>query len=177
MKRRSVLVASACLTLACLGLGSAAEAAPARTNPAATTPPRRLPDLVITQFGLKSWGKCAPGQTVFTFQMTVKNQGSASWTGSSNVFARDLKNPGWFTSVALLPLAPGQSRVVDVPILYFSQNPGFMASGSPHPFQATVNDAPHMPIESNYANNAGPGPAVWMGKHVIMVEPPKTCGR
>jgi hypothetical protein len=159
-----VLYATAALALAasCLGSGALAQ--------------KPLPDLVITQFGLQSWGKCAPGQAVFTFAMTVKNQGSASWVGSSNVFARDLKDPAWFTGVALTPLAPGESRVVHVPIVYFSQNPGFMASGSPHPFQATVNDT-HTPVESNYANNAGPGPAVWMGKKVIMVAPPKTCGR
>jgi hypothetical protein len=164
MKRLSILAASACLVLAASSVAPAAMAA------------RMLPDLVITQFGLTSWGTCAPGHTVFTFAMTVKNQGAASWTGESNVFVRDLKNPGWFTSVALQPLQPGKSRVVNVPIEYFSQNPGFMSSGSPHPFQATVNDT-HMPVESNYANNAGPGPELWMGKRVIMVAPPKTCGK
>jgi hypothetical protein len=163
MKRYSPRLGSACLALALSGFATVSSAG---------TP---LPDLTVTQFGLQSWGTCEPGHTVFTFTMTVKNQGDASWVGESNVFVRDLKNPGWFTSVALLPLPPGQSRVIEVPIVYFSQNPSFMTTGSPHPFQATVNDT-HMPVESNYANNAGPGPAVWGGKRVIMVAPPKGCG-
>jgi hypothetical protein len=162
MKRLSVLVASACLAFAASSIAPAALAGP-------------LPDLVITQFGLQSWGTCAAGHTVFTFSVTVKNQGDASWTGSSEVSAHDLKNTGWFTSVALLPIAPGASRVVTIPIVYFSQDPSFMSLGAPHPFQAEVNSTRH-PVESNYANNAGPGPAEWMGKRVIMVEPPKGCG-
>ncbi len=178
MKRRSALVACACLAFAGLALGPAAVAQTAapKPNPGHV---RALPDLVITQFGLSSWGKkkCEPGQVMFNFTMTVKNQGHASWTGDSNVFARDLKYPGWFTSVVLPPLAPGASRTVDLPIMYYQQNPGVMSSGSPHPFQATVNDAPHMPTESDYANNAGPGPATYMGKKVIMVEVPKDCAR
>jgi hypothetical protein len=154
-------------------LAPAVLAAAALASAAQARPP--LPDLVITQFGLQSWGVCAPGQTVFTFSMTVKNQGLASWVGESNVFVRDLKKPGWFTSVALQPIPPRSSRVIEAPIVYYSQDPAFMSSGAPHPFQATVNDT-HMPVESDYANNAGPGPAVWMGKRVIMVDPPKGCG-
>lgn len=74
------------------------------------------------------------------------------------------------------PIAPGQSEDVKVQIYYYLQHPGFMASASPHPFQATVNlDLPHQAPESNYANNEGPGPAVWMGKKVIMVA--TACGR
>ena len=174
MKRRSALVACTCLAIAGLALGPAVTAQPMRQpGPGGH---KGVPDLVITQFGLSSWGKCAPKEVLFNLSMTVKNQGSASWTGSSNVFARDLKYPGWFTSVVLAPIAPGASRTVNVPVFYYPNNPAIMTTGAPHPFQATVNDAPHLPTESNYANNAGPGPATYMGKKVIMVDPPKGCG-
>jgi hypothetical protein len=163
MIRRSALVASACLALAAVTFAGAATAGP-------------RPDLIITQFGLTSWGTCAPGKTVFTFAVTIKNQGAASWVGSSDVVARDLKNTAWFTSVAILPIPAGQSHTVQIPIAYLESNPSFMSSGSPHPFQAMVNDQ-HIPIETNFANNAGPGPATYMGKRVIMVAPPKSCGK
>jgi hypothetical protein len=49
-----------------------------------------------------------------------------------------------------------------------------MTLGQPHPFQATVNPN-HVVQESNYTNNAGPGPAVWNGIRVIMVGAPEAC--
>src|SRR5580704_17894458 len=100
MKRRSALVACTCFAIAGLALGPAAMAQPMQQpGPGGH---KGLPDLVITQFGLSSWGKeCRPGLVVFNFTMTVKNQGDATWTGDSNVFARDLKYPGWFTSLAI----------------------------------------------------------------------------
>ena len=175
MKTRSALAACACFAFAGPALGPAAvtQTAGPKPNPGHVRP---LPDLVITHFDLASWGKCAPKEVLFNLTMTVKNQGNASWSGDSNVFARDLKYPGWFTSVVLAPLAPGESRTLNVPVFYYPNDPAIMTTGAPHPFQATVNDAPHMPTESNYANNAGPGPATYMGKKVIMVDPPKGCG-
>ena len=169
MKRLSILCASASLAFASLCATSASLAGP--------PPPPKLPDLVITSFGLSSWGKCVKGQTVFTFTATIKNQGAASWTGSTEIAARDLKAPTqWFTSVAVLPIAPGHSATVTIPITYLASNPAFMSSASPHPFQAVVNET-HHPLESSFANNAGPGPATYMGKKVIMVAPPKGCGK
>ena len=162
MKLHAVLVASAFLAVASPAAAGGRQA--------------KLPDLVITQFGLQSWGTCAPGKTMFTFLVRVKNQGTASWVGNTEVRVADLKNSGWFSDLGTAPIAPGQSRNVPIAIDYLDQNPGFMASASPHPFQATVNlDLPHQAPESNYANNQGPGPAVWMGKKVIMVA--TTCGR
>ncbi len=163
MKRRTVLIASACLMVAGI----------AWAGPIPGGGRARLPDLVITQFGLSSWGKCVERQAAFTFTVTVKNQGDASWTGSSYVTAKDLKHSNWFTTVAVQPIAPGASRTLSVPIDY-APDPQIMVPGQVHPFQATVNDA-HMPVESDYANNAGPGPATYMGKKVIMVELPKSC--
>jgi hypothetical protein len=171
MKRFSILCASASLAFASL-CASASLA-----GPPPPPPPLKLPDLVITSFGLSSWGKCVKGQTVFTFTATIKNQGAASWTGSTEIAARDLKAPTqWFTSVAVLPIAPGHSTTVSIPISYQASNPGFMSSASPHPFQAVVNET-HHPVESNFANNAGPGPVLYMGKRVINVAPPKGCGK
>ena len=165
MKPRSLLVASTILLLSAV----AAQAGP---NPGGGR--ARLPDLVITQFGLASWGKCVDRQPAFTFTVTVKNQGAASWTGDSKVYVRDLKHANWFTVVELAPIAAGATRTVNVPIDY-SADPQIMVPGQAHPFQATVNEAPHMPVESDYANNAGPGPATYEGKEVIMVTLPKDC--
>ncbi len=137
--------------------------------------PGPLPDLVITNFGLVSWGPCAPGQVVFTFSATVKNQGKAGWSGREPALVvRDL-HPGimdaWGTGVGIdPPLRPGESRTLQVPIKYYSANPGHMGKGCPHPFQAVVNSNRAV-LESNFDNNAGPGPAVWRGIKVIMVCP------
>jgi hypothetical protein len=164
MKRRSALVACTCFAIAGLALGPAVTAQPMQ-HPGAGGH-KGVPDLVITSFGLSSWHKCAPNEPLFTFEMSVKNQGSAG-SSTANVFARDLKKPGWFTSVALPPVPPGESRTVSIPVYYYLQDPSWMSSGSPHPFQGTVEGA----------HNPAPGPATWMGKKVIMVDPPKGCGK
>jgi hypothetical protein len=173
------------ITPAVLAFSLAASAAVAsNTGPMAPHPPQKGgpiggPDLVITTFGLSSWGVCKPGQTVFTFQVTVKNQGNQALNGQNAlVLVRDLKTSpaqdwGAGDSEALY-LSPGVTHVYTVPIKYYSANPGFMTSGAPHPFQAVVNPN-HTVAETNYANNDGPGPAVWGGKHVIMVAAPKGC--
>ncbi len=143
-------------------------------NPAQATP---KPDLVITSFGLKSWGVCAPGKTVFTFSVVVKNQGQASWSGSVEppVVVKDL-HPGvldaWGTGIGIAPpLKPGESKKILVPISYYSGNPKHMAANAPHPFQAVVNSN-HLVDESNFTNNASPGPATWNGIKVIMIGVP-----
>jgi hypothetical protein len=138
------------------------------------------PDLVITSFGLKSWGTCAPGKTVFTFSVTVKNQGPASWTAGIEpvVVVKDM-HPGvldaWGTGIGIEPpIKPGESKTILVPISYYSGNPKHMTANAPHPFQAFVNSN-HKVKESNYNNNAGPGPATWKGIKVIMVGAPQGC--
>ncbi len=142
-------------------------------------PPAPKPDLIITAFGLQSWGTCAPGQTVFTFSVTVKNQGKASWSGAEPaVVVKDL-HPGvldaWGTGIGIdPPLKPGEFKTLLVPMGYYAANPGHMTSNAPHPFQAVVNPE-HAVAESNFLNNASPGPAVWNGIKVIMVGAPKGC--
>jgi hypothetical protein len=161
-----------------------ADFASASSQPMSSHPPIRsggggLPDLVITSFGLKSWGVCAPGKPAFTFQVVVKNQGTAALAGQEVVvWVHDLKSPpfnAWDVGVGeVVTLKPGESHAFTAPISYYSYNPSFMTSGAPHPFQAVVNPK-HTIAESNYANNDGPGPAVWSGQHVIMVAAPKGC--
>jgi hypothetical protein len=170
MKRRSISVAFASLAIAALSVGPSAMAGP--------PPPPKLPDLIITQFGLTSWGTCKPGKTVFTFAVTIKNQGAGPWVGTPYVDVRDLHpaaTASWFSNNNLFPaLQPGHSTTETVSIVYLTSNPGHMTSAAPHPFQAVVNPN-HAVAESNYANNAAPGPAVYNGKKVIMVGAPKGC--
>lgn len=105
MKRQAVLVASACLALASACLGSAAAAGGRQP---------RLPDLIITQFGLQSWGTCAPNKILSTFLVRIKNQGTASWVagpgGGTDVRVRDLKDSGWFADVGRRRSRPGRAR-------------------------------------------------------------------
>lgn len=154
-----------------------AVAAPTDFKPTTQAPsvPRLLPDLVITSFGLVSWGTCAPRETVFTFGVSVKNQGRASWSGvEPAVFVTDI-HPGlsakWGASVNIHPpLKEGETKQILIPIPYYSANPRHMTTKVPHPFQATVNTN-RVLNESNYKNNAGPGTVDWHGIKVIMVTP------
>jgi hypothetical protein len=147
------------------------------------------PDLVITHFGLKSWGTCSTGQTVFTFSVTVKNQGNGTWPTSQNpaLLVKDLHfgipvPDGWSVGIGLNPpLKPGESKTILVPISYYDADPAHMTTQAPHPFMAIVNrkkvDGTYVVEESNYANNAGPGPADWKGTKVILVDGPKGCAK
>jgi hypothetical protein len=155
--------------------------AAARPAAAQNQKPVPKPDLVLTSFGLASWGtSCQAGQTLFTFSVGVKNQGNASWTGPDRpvvvVADMHLPNPDTFgTGMAVdPPLAPGQTRQMSIPVLFDASNPGHLKSGAPHPFQATVN-RDHKIAESDFSNNAGPGPAVWKGLKVIQVGVPEAC--
>lgn len=148
---------------------------------AQNTAPSPRPDLVITSFGLSSWGTaCQPGQTLFTFSVGVKNQGNAAWSGPDRpvLFVADmhLPNPGEFaTGIAIdPPIAPGQTRTIPVALSYYTGNPGHITTGAPHPFKVTVN-ADKKIAESNYANNDGPGPVTWNGMKVINVGAPEAC--
>jgi hypothetical protein len=142
------------------------------------------PDLVITSFGLSSWGSsCANGQTLFTFSVGVKNQGTGTWPAGPNrpavvVADMHLPNPDDFgTGVAIdPPLAPGETRNLSIAVLYYSANPAHIEAGAPHPFHATVNRN-HVIAESDFSNNDGPGPAVWNGMKVIQVGVPPACGK
>jgi hypothetical protein len=137
-----------------------------------------VPDLVITYFRLTSWGSCAPGQTVFTFAIGVKNLG-ATWPSGTPLAAvvwdRHLGPPDpWGTAVAISPpLARGETRDIQFAIPYYAANPGHMVSDQPHPFQAIVNPNQHLK-ESDFTNNEGNGPGSWNGLNgLIMVGAPQ----
>jgi len=138
------------------------------------------PDLVITSFGLEKWGTCAPGQMVYRFSVGVKNQGAATWPAGKQpaVVVKDmhLPNPDDFgTGVGINPpLNPGETRNVPVDVTYYAANPAHMTSGAPHPFRASVNDNKAVD-ESDYGNNAGPGPSTWNGMKVIEMGAPQNC--
>jgi hypothetical protein len=139
------------------------------------------PKLSITQYGLNTWGVCAPGKVVFTFLVTVKNTGSVSWpvNPSPGLIVRDLHTgipPGsvigaWSgEGYGINPLAPGQSRTYTEHVYY---NKHITAYAS-HPFYAEI--GPNASDHSNtFAVTPGPGPVVWHGHRVIMVGTPKGC--
>lgn len=138
------------------------------------------PDLVITQYGLTSWGKCEPGKTVFTFAATVKNQGDASWPENLQpvLLIEDL-HPGvlgaWGVGTGINPpLEPGKSTTITVNMPYYSGDPHHMTADAPHPFQSSVGPA-SWDHTGTFTWHAGPGPEVWHGKKVIMVGAPKDC--
>jgi hypothetical protein len=171
MKRAFLAAAASLAALSSLSV-------PAQAGPP-PGPPHKLPDLVISSFGLSSWGTCAPGKTVFSFAVTVKNIGAGAMPSSEPVvWVHDLKTPpsqDWGTGVGeTYTLAPGAMHTYTVNITYYAANPGFMTSGAPHPFQAVVNSNHSVP-ESNFNNDDGPGPAMYQGHHVIMVAAPKGC--
>jgi hypothetical protein len=147
-----------------------------KPGPVPLTP---APDLVVTGFGARPWvAPCAPGQSVYKFVLGVKNQGNASWTSGSTLAAvRDL-HPGvsWGVSVVVNPpLAPGQTRDLEVLVPYYAANPDHMANSQGHPFEAFVNEN-HTVAESNYANNAAPGgTTTWNGVSVINMASPANC--
>lgn len=158
-----------------------ALAAALAASAAFAAPPPGQPDLVITSFGLASWGtKCSAGETMFTFSVGVKNQGTATWAGpdrpSVTVGDMHLPNPDdWGTGVAIdPPIKPGETRQIQVPVKYYAGNPTHMLTGGPHPYHAKVNRDKKIP-ESDFTNNDGPGPATWNGMKVIQVGAPSAC--
>ncbi|HWE45548.1 MAG TPA: CARDB domain-containing protein [Caulobacteraceae bacterium] len=170
MKRASIAATASLAALALLPAAPAGAGAP---------PGPKLPDLVISSFGLSSWGTCAPGKTVFTFQVTVKNIGAGAMPVSEPLLlVHDLKSSpaqDWGVGQGeTYSLAPGASHTYAVHMGYYTQNPAFMTTAAPHPFVAVVNPKHTLP-ESNFNNNEGPGPATYQGHHVIMVGAPKGC--
>ena len=108
-----------------------------------TVPPQRgelfrnKPDLVVQSFGLLSWGSCRPGQTVFTFQVTVTNSGAAA---SPRVLlrVRDQHDVNWAAGVMVGALAPGHSQTVTMAIRYLGVPENHMTLKAPHPFKAVI---------------------------------------
>lgn len=94
------------------------------------------------------------------------------------LLVRDL-HPGvldaWGAGIGIdPPLKPGESKALHVQIKYYSGNPSHMGKDCPHPFQAVVNPN-HVVQESNFENNAGPGPALWRGGVKVIMVCPSAC--
>jgi hypothetical protein len=118
----------------------------------------KKPDLVVTEFGMKKWGACEPLSAVYTFQVTVKNIGTAASPSSASLGNKALVQamasdyPGWGNGAFLNALAPGASQTVDIPVYYLQADPGFMVTHAPHPFFA-IADPLGLVNESNETNN------------------------
>jgi hypothetical protein len=167
MKSRFLILALIVFSIAALAVSDEANAGP-------------KPDVVITQYGLKSWGTCAPGKTVFTFAVTVENKGPVSWPENLQpVLVVEDIHPGvlgaWGVGIGINPpLAPGKSVTLEVPMGYYAGNPKHMTADAPHPFQSSVGPTSY-DHTGTFALHPGPGPAIWHGKRVIMVGAPKDC--
>jgi len=131
----------------------------------------KKPDLVVTEFGMKKWGACKAQSAVYTFQVTVKNQGTAPSPSSASLGNKALVQamasdyPGWGNGAFLNALAPGASQTVDIPVYYLQADPGFMVTHAPHPFNA-IADPLGLVNESNEGNNT---------KGPINMGAPKDC--
>jgi hypothetical protein len=118
----------------------------------------KKPDLVVTEFGMKKWGPCEPKSAVYTFQVTVKNQGGAPSPSSASLGNKALVQamasdyPGWGNGAFLNALAPGASQTVEIPVYYLEADPGFMVTHAPHPFNA-IADPLGLVNEANEGNN------------------------
>lgn len=137
-----------------------------------TPPTARKPDLIIRAFGLKQWGKCAPNNAVFTFQVTVANIGTApspAIPAKALVQAMDQHGNGWGNGAILGAIPAGGSQTVLIPVYYLQADPGHMTAAAPHPFQA-IADPLGLVDEANEANNK------WAGSpSPIMVGAPQGC--
>jgi hypothetical protein len=97
-------------------------------------------DLVVRSLGLASVGECRAGAVVLTFRVKVANAGavrSPALPGRARLEAKEPRR-GWGGGVDLPAIEPGAMVELQVPVSYFSADPGFMKSGAPHAFRATV---------------------------------------
>jgi len=127
------------------------------------------PDLIIRSFGLKEWGKCAPDNVIFTFQVTVANIGTAASPAiprKAMVQALDQHGNGWGNGVELPAIPPGGSHTVLIPVYYLKGDPDHITNAAPHPFKAIV-DPLRLVDELNEDNNESP--------NVINVDPRSLC--
>lgn len=135
-----------------------------------TAPPQRgelfrnKPDLLVQAFGLLNWGSCRPGQTVFTFQVTVANSGTAA-SPRVLLYVRDQHDVNWSAGVMVGALEPGRSQTVTMAIRYLGVPKNHMTLAAPHPFKAVIDPGKQVD-ESNEGNNESA---------VINVGSPKGC--
>ncbi len=174
-------VLAASLLLAAPAPAQTRPARPARTPTAAPapTPAPGKPDLVVSAFdftGPKESGgvkpPCDPNTVVYSFAVTVSNQGtgpspsSASLGGKAllSVLAQD--RAGWGASVPLPQIAAGKSATVSADVLFLAADPTYMVKAN-HPFLATV-DPDHLVAETDATNNT---------KGPLTMGPPAGCER
>ncbi len=113
------------------------------------------PDLMIEKLAFKGWGKCEPNTPIFTFEVTIRNIGTAAspaMPDKSVVHVMDLHGNNWGNSAGLNAIPAGGEQTVVIPVYYFSEDPAHMTKVVPHPFRAVV-DPQHLIDESNESNN------------------------
>ncbi len=115
---------------------------------------RVKPDLVVSGFAFARQMRCEPGKPLLVFSVRVANIGTApspAIAGKAMVQVKEERR-GWGNGVPLPAIAPGASVSVEVPVFYLGADPGYMVSGAPHPFRATV-DPLRLVDEANEGNN------------------------
>lgn len=183
MKRRLLVPFALAFAALAAALPAGAQKKPARARPTATpappapTPTPGRPDLAITAFGFvgptaNSVPKppCDPNTVVYSFAVTVTNQGtgpspsSASLGGKALLTVAAQDRAGWTASVALPEIGAGKSATVNADVLFLAADPPYMVKAN-HPFLATV-DPDNLVVETDDANNT---------KGPLTMGPPAGC--
>lgn len=137
------------------------------------------PDLQVTAFGFTGptatsvpKPSCVPGAVVYSFSVTVANQGAGPSPSSASLGGRPLltvaaqDRAGWLASLPLGEIAAGKSVTVNADILFLAPDPPYMVKAN-HPFLATV-DPGSLVDEADETNNTR-GP--------LTMGPPAGCER
>jgi hypothetical protein len=151
--------------------------APTRTVTPAPTPGK--PDLAVTAFGFTGptantvpRPTCEPNTVVYSFAVTVANQGTGPSPSSASLGGRPLltvaaqDRAGWAVSVPLPEIAAGKAATVNVDVLFLAADPPYMIKAN-HPFLATV-DPDNLVDEADETNNT---------KGPVTMGPPAGCER
>lgn len=111
------------------------------------------PDLVIDSISFKAGEKCAPNYPIYTFEVTVKNIGTAPSPSLPNATLVQVMDIGskWGNGATLHSIPPGGVETVFIPVYYFSEDPAHMTRVVPHPFRAVV-DPSHLIEEASKKN-------------------------
>ena len=141
------------------------------------TPTPGKPDLAITAFGFTGptpssvpKPSCDPNAVVYTFAVTVTNQGTGPSPSSASLGGKPLltvmaqDRPGWGASVPLPEIGAGKSATVSADVLYLAADPPYMVMAN-HPFLATV-DPDNVIDEADETNNT---------KGPLTMGPPAGC--
>ena len=149
----------------------AASPALAQKKPAArpTRTPTSAPTLTPTPASVPK-PSCEPNTVVYSFAVTVSNQGTGPSPSSASLGGRALLNvmaqdrAGWGASVPLPEIAAGKSTTVNADVPYLAADPAYMVKAN-HPFVATA-DPDNLVAETDEANNT---------KGPLTMGPPAGC--